>query len=342
MLSLFSTLGDNFKSSSNIRKGNSEQQLAEGTVLRDKRDTLVCLEHKRSSFKTQLVGQSSINEQGTTKNNDIGVIDKTATSNCEKLQSFSGRKQALGSKKSQDLECRGKQERISSFSLSSSSAHYSHSNNVPPTCSKSNSFLLQDTDSQQLQHQLEPQNPRFEQTKPGYKHNKKSFTATNDSNKYLTKQFSKQNKSLVGNKKVLEATFKEENLNYANKLARKGSYPDKTLTYNDSRVVSCSTINASTTTSTTTAISEYNNNNNNNNDQDKCNCCNIKSAPNLYNCLPDEAQDKVGCPWCDAKKSHSFANHSSLGKSSSGQNVCCNCCCGCPIPESMCPTQVSE
>lgn len=306
------------------------------------------MEHRSSSFKTQVAGQNSLDEASS--KTDINNARETIRSShkSEKLQSFTttncGKQITFGSEK-KGSGSRKKQERVSPLGSSSCIADYARSNIIPPTTSSSNSTSLQEEEEEDGEEEYNkdpPQHHLSEQTKQQHQGNEKSFATpssnTNDTNEYFTK-FGKQNKSLVG-KKVLEATFKEGNLNYANKLAREDtSCSVKTLTCNDhlfatnKNTLPLDTIKDTSTTTTTSAAVESNS------DQDndiKCKCCNIKSAPNLYNCLPDEQPpNKAACPWCSTKKSHSFANHSSFGELTSGQNVCCNCCCGCPVPKSI-------
>lgn len=331
------------------RRKEGEKQAVEN-ASGDKRDTLVCLEHKGSSFKTRLVSsQNSINKSSATNKSD----EKTRPFNSEKLQSFttnsSGKQTttiATTESNRTSPGAEGRQGRVSPLNSSSCIAHCVSFNNPPSTTSASASssnscveYVLQDsTDSTQHQQQ----HHFSEQTKHQQQYNKKSSTTANNTtsnSEYLT-EASKQNKSLVI-KKALETTYKEDNLNYANKFARKNaSFSSKTLAYNDllatngSNALNPGTTDASLTT--TIRNSEQNN-------DVKCKCCNIKSAPNLYKCSTEEVQNNlVECPWCSTKKSHSFANHSSLDQSDSSQNVCCNCCCGCTIPISVYPFPKTE
>lgn len=76
--------------------------------------------------------------------------------------------------------------------------------------------------------------------------------------------------------------------------------------------------------------------------QRRCSC-KAKSAPELYlNEVKDNANsnnsssniinrnyNKIPCPWCIFKKSHSIEGRSRLAKS---REICCTCCCGSILP----------
>jgi len=56
--------------------------------------------------------------------------------------------------------------------------------------------------------------------------------------------------------------------------------------------------------------------------------CSCSSAPNLNERPTSSA--KVGCPWCECKKSHSIGGKSCVERCGTH---CCTCCCGYTIPE---------